>query len=292
VRRRYLLLVVGTLSLLLYPCFAWAQDYSRCDTFYVEAYPHDTVFSGTVRVPIYVTHSKRCGEGWDPPVDSLNGFMIPLCYTHTNPSRFCSVGYDWNNIWLYPYPDYLLRRSIFRHFLGPDGDTLIHNWMMDLSQPMTGLEWDIRNLNLDDTSHFWLSMFATIGGGQYFGDASRVLLATITFQVEDTMTICIDSCFWPPSTHLAFSERPYWTLKPTIKLPCCFSLIYPALGDVNANGVTDTGDVIRLINYLYRGYPHPIPVPVGDVNCDGVVDGGDVLFLMNYLFRGGPEPSC
>lgn len=79
---------------------------------------------------------------------------------------------------------------------------------------------------------------------------------------------------------------------PRHSLPHCFSLTYPELGDVNANGTIDAGDVVRLLNYLYRGDPNPIPVPVGDVNCDGIVDGGDVVFLINYLFRGGPEPSC
>jgi hypothetical protein len=29
----------------------------------------------------------------------------------------------------------------------------------------------------------------------------------------------------------------------------------------------------------------------GDANSDGVVGPGDVVFLINYLFRGGPPPN-
>jgi len=27
-----------------------------------------------------------------------------------------------------------------------------------------------------------------------------------------------------------------------------------------------------------------------DVNCDGIVDVGDVVYLVNYLYRSGPKP--
>ena len=34
-------------------------------------------------------------------------------------------------------------------------------------------------------------------------------------------------------------------------------------------------------------------IPCGDVNCNCVVDIGDVVYLINYLFKGGPQPcSC
>lgn len=65
---------------------------------------------------------------------------------------------------------------------------------------------------------------------------------------------------------------------------------YP-IGDVNNDDVIDLGDVVYLINYLYRSGPEPLPLwIVGDVNCDLVVDLGDVVYLINYLYRGGPEP--
>ncbi len=61
-------------------------------------------------------------------------------------------------------------------------------------------------------------------------------------------------------------------------------------GDCTGDGVVDLGDVIYLINYLYRGGPPPDPLCIGDVNCDGEVDLGDVIYLINYLYHGGPPP--
>jgi hypothetical protein len=66
-------------------------------------------------------------------------------------------------------------------------------------------------------------------------------------------------------------------------------------GDVNNDGVVDVGDVVYMINYLFKGGPAPKPTNcVGDVNNDNVVDVGDVVYLINYLFKGGvaPDPNC
>jgi subtilisin family serine protease len=59
-------------------------------------------------------------------------------------------------------------------------------------------------------------------------------------------------------------------------------------GDANADGVVTVGDVVYLVNYLYRlGLP-PDPPSAGDVNRDCVVTVGDVIYMMNYLYRTGP----
>ena len=64
-------------------------------------------------------------------------------------------------------------------------------------------------------------------------------------------------------------------------------------GDANKDGVVDVGDVVYLINYLYKNGPAPVPIlKAGDASCDGVVDVGDVVYLINYLFKNGPEPCC
>jgi hypothetical protein len=64
------------------------------------------------------------------------------------------------------------------------------------------------------------------------------------------------------------------------------------LGDANADGAVDVGDVVYIVNYLYRSRPDPDPPEAGDCNCDGQTDVGDVVYLVNYLFRGGPPPGC
>ena len=63
-------------------------------------------------------------------------------------------------------------------------------------------------------------------------------------------------------------------------------------GDVNRDGMIDVGDVVFLINYLFRYGPSPEPLQTGNTNCIGGVDVGDVVVLINYLFKGGPPPSC
>jgi hypothetical protein len=63
-------------------------------------------------------------------------------------------------------------------------------------------------------------------------------------------------------------------------------------GDANGDGIVESGDVVYLLNYLFRGDAPPDPLPTGDCNCDGMVGPGDVVYLINYLFRGGPAPSC
>ncbi|HEX7401110.1 MAG TPA: dockerin type I repeat-containing protein [candidate division Zixibacteria bacterium] len=67
---------------------------------------------------------------------------------------------------------------------------------------------------------------------------------------------------------------------------------YVYRGDANADAVIDVGDVVYLINYLFKSGPVPSPLEAGDVNCDGNVDVGDVVYLINYLFKGGPPPAC
>jgi hypothetical protein len=63
-------------------------------------------------------------------------------------------------------------------------------------------------------------------------------------------------------------------------------------GDANSSGSVDPGDVVFIINYLFREGPEPEPsLLVGDVNCDSIVNGSDVVYLLNYLFR-NEEPPC
>lgn len=62
-------------------------------------------------------------------------------------------------------------------------------------------------------------------------------------------------------------------------------------GDVNADGIINSSDVVYLINYLFIGGPEPIPFESGDANSDGIINSADVVYLINYLFENGPPPS-
>jgi hypothetical protein len=63
-------------------------------------------------------------------------------------------------------------------------------------------------------------------------------------------------------------------------------------GDANGDLIVNSGDVVYLINYLYKGGDAPIPEEAGDATCDSQVDAGDVVYLINYLFKAGPPPGC
>jgi len=74
---------------------------------------------------------------------------------------------------------------------------------------------------------------------------------------------------------------------------CAFSVqIGAKTGDTNGDGIIDVGDVVYLINYLFKTGPAPFPLASGDCNCDDNVDVGDIVYLINYLFKGGTPPSC
>jgi hypothetical protein len=63
-------------------------------------------------------------------------------------------------------------------------------------------------------------------------------------------------------------------------------------GDVNGNKAVEMGDVVYIINYLFKGGPPPSPLQSADVNADGDVDLGDLVYLIVYLYRGGQPPHC
>jgi hypothetical protein len=69
------------------------------------------------------------------------------------------------------------------------------------------------------------------------------------------------------------------------------TLAPPGLGDANGDSILDIGDVIYILNYLFKPDDAPEPFYTGDVNCDGTVDIGDAIYLLNYLFKNG-QPPC
>jgi hypothetical protein len=61
-------------------------------------------------------------------------------------------------------------------------------------------------------------------------------------------------------------------------------------GDANGDGEVGPGDIVYLVNYLFREGPAPAPPASGDPNNDCVVDASDIVYLLNYFYRSGDPP--
>lgn len=63
-----------------------------------------------------------------------------------------------------------------------------------------------------------------------------------------------------------------------------------ALGDMNADGLATSADIVYLVTYLFGLGPTPMDPRVEDVTCDGHVSILDIVVLANYVLRLGPVP--
>jgi|GEM_PF-3926623 len=138
-----------------------------------------------------------------------------------------------------------------------------NGWRDDqLWQLITKARWQ------DDSSGYDVSLLMTPGMMSLAPDSSH-LESFIIFGVDTTQHM-IGPSWWKPMLGFCGFYR----------------------GDVNQDGVLDLGDILHLINYLYKFGDAPLPfVDQGDVNNDGIVDLADILLLINYLYKSGPAPQ-
>ena len=304
-KRNLLLLAVMVTAVFGFSSFAMAQcnpnDYGVCDTLYVEVFPGDnSVMPGQyphfAKFPILMTHDIVVDTR-----DSIAGIVIPICYTHTNTATWCSVSNYWNTTGFAGPP---AARSIFRHLPG------MNNWQMARYLEYLGEEWDTKILNLgDEVSQFWMSLVPSGSADRRFEGGSRVLMATITFRMGDSTTICMDSCFWPPSSRLAWSNSDATTFIPqiwddyygtevqctpctTIKnIPPYFSTCPPA-ENKSVNGAfqsqqfvaQDDDGTVNSVTAVYVGPPGgaSVPVPPGDITFTIAPPAAIVTGVVNY----------
>jgi hypothetical protein len=241
---------------------SWGQcpedpyDRGECDTLHIIPWDADvqTLQAAAggpyrVRVPLRVSCDIT-----DPLIDSISGFILPFCFTHSREELSCELPADSNNIFLYPFPN--LDESIFRHMGTAAEDK---NWMMTLSEDfVSGRAWDQIILDLTtDPDVFWLAMFPAGGQDQLFISGNRILLVTMDFLLEDTMTVCIDTCFWPPQSRLAFITSDATTKIPR---PGEYETTFKTCFSANPNDVKEieeTGDNKPTEFSLSQNYPNP-----------------------------------
>ena len=136
-----------------------------------------------------------------------------------------------------------------------------------------------QDVNLSDQIRYDLYLSTTPG---FNPDSTTVYDSLVCSRLTDTLHV--GRYFWKVKAYDNWgAER--WSNQTR-------HLAYFIRGDVNMDGTMDVGDVVYLINYLFKSGTAPNPLAVGNSNCDGVVDIGDVVFLINYLFKLGPPPSC
>jgi PKD repeat protein len=208
--------------------FSWAYcpedtvDLGICDTLYVAPSSRtDTCFilgADTIcinnpgqqfpcfwYVHLLVTHDSNTfwwsGMGkWVQ--DSIAAFEIPLTWTRTNQSKYCSLSAYWNTS---DYSGAGLSRSVFRDHQG------MQNRMLDL-------QWSTRMVTVSTSPPYLRMMVMQMyAGEQYWWESERTLLATLTFKLQDTMTVSFDSTFFPPNTRLKFARRDAMSYTPRLK---------------------------------------------------------------------------
>lgn len=111
----------------------------------------------------------------------------------------------------------------------------------------------------------------------------------------DAGSICMDSLsFVPPYHSFGIGASFVEFFAPPIQGPFCWPVarMQYILGDFDSDGQITVGDIVEMINVIFRGKIPLVPMEAGDVNCDGNTNVGDALYLINYIFKFGPSPDC
>lgn len=198
-KRAFMVLITGTIAVLsmlnvLSSCPGGDPlDPGSCDTLHAYSWePTLGSFPKNVHLSFLVSNDL-----------TVAAFVVPLEWHSTNPGANCALPESLNTTSLTD-----MDGSIFRDFGG-------------MTNRMRQLAWQARIIEI---SHDFVG-FAMIPSGP--GDppwdpGHRTLLATLTFTVDDTTTICVDSTFWWPTARLAFSREDAYAYVPRHNLPFCF----------------------------------------------------------------------
>jgi hypothetical protein len=93
--------------------------------------------------------------------------------------------------------------------------------------------------------------------------------------------LAVGSNFWRVAAVDKFGGRTYATV---------FRFQTGLPGDASGDGFVNVGDVVYLVNYIFKSGPAPNPLASGDANGTCDVNVGDAVYLINYIFKSGPVP--
>jgi hypothetical protein len=111
---------------------------------------------------------------------------------------------------------------------------------------------------------------------------------------SEVKTLCIDTMAEFVFVDLA-SEAIYpeaWEVGAK-----CWPVKQPPIicGDANFDQAVNIGDVVYLINFVFKNGSAPLIECCADANGDEIINVGEVVYLLGYIFKGGSspvEPSC
>ncbi len=123
--------------------------------------------------------------------------------------------------------------------------------------------------------------------GDVLNDPGNHVAIFYDWYAVDTMTVIeaihprVIKREWASSKYNNYTPYRYNNVQETSSQIC---------GDANSDSLITVGDVVWLINYLFKGGPAPTPLCKADVNGSKNVSISDIVYLINYLFRGGLPP--
>jgi hypothetical protein len=107
-------------------------------------------------------------------------------------------------------------------------------------------------------------------------------------QDEDTYSLSVTIQSLLPLTPQGFQNRPVPLVGANDEVLWRAALTLP--GDVDGSGSITSGDVIRLVNHVFKGGEGAEVPRHEDVNCDVAATSADIIYLVNYVFKGGSLP--
>lgn len=75
------------------------------------------------------------------------------------------------------------------------------------------------------------------------------------------------------------------TLIGVLPVGCAFQC-----GDFNGDGMTNIGDAVVLLTYVFDHGQAPLDKSGGNINCDSKINLTDIVYLIYYIFLNGPAP--
>jgi ankyrin repeat protein len=158
--------------------------------------------------------------------------------------------------------------------------------------------WESKTIVIGQDS-LVLGLVANLGGGTPPLLPGEGTIAYLYYTIDCDTAHTGETCYFsldtttiqPENQHLLFVDTQNHEFIPYFELGTTTVNLYRP-GDVNCNCEINIGDVVGIINYLFKNGTEPCPMDAGDVNGDCNVDVGDAVYMINYLFKGGPAPVC